>query len=160
MILLCGLKECRHHDFMTNECTAPGAVFMDDIYATTCDNCTDLPPCHAPVRDLPEYQAEYWKRVKGNERTYSRAWAPFQKRRAYGKRLEINGLVVYVSDVNLPPEKFWWLKNSACPINVTEERSGLLCPLHALYDDKLLENIKATIADLVPVAELPEVVEE
>lgn len=119
--LYCYDGECRKEDFIT--------VGVD----IDC-GCEDY-LCYL---DSPEYQSEYYARVKGKD-------GKIYKRKLYGKRIEYKDIVLYTDS---HPSPNW-------NVVITEEKTGLL----AGYLDEIekhYEKIVETCKDISDVRELPD----
>lgn len=86
--------------------------------------------------DSPEYQSEYYARVKGKD-------GKIYKRKSYGKRIKYKNLVFYTKS---HPNSF---------VVVTEEKTGLLAG-HWSDIEKHYEKIVETCKDISDVRELPD----
>ena len=87
-----------------------------------------------------EYKQKYYKRAK-NDLT-----GKHEKYVGYGKRLEINGLVLFTEEDTRHGDNYI----------VTEEISGASIKVSKLKDEKRLAEIKERISVLIPVKDLPD----
>lgn len=139
--LKCMYQKCIHHNFL--ECTCQlESVRVEDI---------ESGECYETITEQAEYQTEYWIHCKDK-----RTGANF-KRKKKGKRIEVDGVVLY-TDEKIPPEAEW--KNPQWDIRCTEEKTGMIVPLHSLYIPEHRKKIDEYIKNAVPFSELEERAEE
>ena len=137
--VICGNTYCIHNDEF--ECTKDYLNVEADFVEYDGDDIR----CFEPYYDQPDYQEEYWKRIQKDGKTYKSA--------AKGKKVEVNGIVLYTSE-RLPPEALWSSENTV-PVFCTESITGMGVSLHnALVR---ADDIKNTIRNThPPVCELEE----
>ena len=107
----------------------------------------DVPQCYESYRDTPEYQNEYWIRVNRDGVTY--------RKKEKGKRLEIEGLVLFTTE-RVPPREMWEIEPTIC----IEEHSGRWLSLYQIFDhQKELLKIAANRDNVMDLPELPKELE-
>lgn len=135
--LNCTYYQCIHNDFLSGVCQ----LKANTVYEI------ESGECYEPVNDQEDYQTEYWIHCKdkGSGVEY--------KQKKKGKRIEVDGVVLYTNE-KLPPEDEW--KNPQWDIRCTEEKTGMIVPLHSLYIHEHRKKIDEYIKNAVPLSEIAE----
>lgn len=116
---VCDCTECRYNNAFEGRCTKDRLSIADFNDADD----ENAPACFESYRDREDYQEEYWITCK--ERGI------IHRERRKGKKIEINGLVLYTQDRMPPTEVCLKHADLTDGIFCTEEKTGYAVGLRA-----------------------------
>ena len=133
-IVICPNNMCIYNDEFEGRCTYDGCIHAE----TECE-------AFRSYREESDYQEEFWMACEKHGAKY--------RTKHYGKRIEVNGLILYTMD-RLPPREAW--HDQRAEIHCTEKDTGMGLSLHRVFDSTCYEVISMYRRNAPNVMELPE----